>query len=107
MSDEYILNMRIAKNTSRYKRASKSVRVLRGQVARFKHINPDEVKIDTEVNEFIWSKGIRNSISKLKIEIVTDEEGSLTVKFPSKETVKEEQPPAEEKQENKEQISSK
>ena len=61
----------------RYRRAEKAVTVLRKFVQR--HMKPEEVIIDTTVNEAIWARGITNPPRKIRVRLSKDDEGIVTV----------------------------
>ena len=61
----------------RYRRAEKAVSVLRVFVQR--HMKPSEIVIDTEVNEHIWARGIRNPPRKIRVKLTKDDDGVVTV----------------------------
>lgn len=61
----------------RYRRAEKAITVLRKFVKR--HMKPEEVIIDTAVNEAIWKHGIKNPPRKIRVKLSKDSEGLVTV----------------------------
>ena len=61
----------------RYRRAEKAVTVLRKFVQR--HMKPEEVVIETAVNEAIWARGIKNPPRKIRVRLSKDDEGLVTV----------------------------
>jgi large subunit ribosomal protein L31e len=61
----------------RYRRAEKAVTVLRQFVKR--HMKPDEVVIDTSVNEEIWKQGIQKPPRKIRVRLTKDDTGLVTV----------------------------
>ena len=61
----------------RYRRAEKAVTVLRKFVQR--HMKPEEMVIDTAVNEAIWARGITNPPRKIRVRLSKDDEGIVTV----------------------------
>jgi large subunit ribosomal protein L31e len=61
----------------RYRRAEKAITVLRKFVQR--HMKPDEVIIDTSVNEEIWKRGIQNPPRKIRVKLSKDDTGLVTV----------------------------
>jgi len=61
----------------KYRRAELAVRELRRFTKR--HMKPEEVIIETEVNEFIWARGIKNPPRKIRVRMSRDDEGLVTV----------------------------
>jgi large subunit ribosomal protein L31e len=61
----------------RYRRAEKAVLVLRKFVKR--HMKPEQVVIDTSVNEEIWKNGITNPPRRIRVKLSKDDEGLVTV----------------------------
>ena len=81
VSEERILVVNLKKLAwvPRAKRAPRAVRLLRSTVHRA--TKAEEVKVSNEVNELIWSKGIEKPPRRVKVKLVKDEEGRVTV-FP-------------------------
>ena len=69
------------------RRSKRAVKILKNFAV--KHGESEQVKISEEINELIWDKGIRNPPRKIKVRIVKDKEGLVTVETP-KSTKKEE-----------------
>lgn len=61
----------------RYKRAEKAVTLLRAFVER--HMKPSSIRIDPEVNEAVWRRGIENPPRRIRVKLSKDEEGTVTV----------------------------
>jgi len=59
------------------KRAPKAVRILR--LFAKKHMHSDEVKLDPALNEIMWKRGIRTPPRKVKVKMVKDKDGVVTV----------------------------
>jgi len=64
-------------------RAKKVVKFLREFIAR--HMKNPNVKISTEVNEIIWSRGIRNPPRRIKVRVVKTKDEIIWV-LPYKES---------------------
>jgi large subunit ribosomal protein L31e len=69
----YVVPLRKVKEASRTQRAAKATRVLKEFVV--KHSKCENIKIDKELNEKLWERGIESSPSKIKIKVVKGEEG--------------------------------
>ena len=59
------------------RRSKRAVKLLREFAA--KHGKSEQVKISEEVSEKIWENGIRNPPRKIKIRLVKDKDGLVTV----------------------------
>lgn len=74
----YNINVRRkAVKVAKYKRAKKTVKLVRSYVA--KHMKSDDVKIDKELNEKIWERGAKNPLMKVKVKAVKDDDGKVKV----------------------------
>lgn len=62
---------------SRLKRANRSVRILREFVER--HMKPEGILIQPEVNEVIWSKGIQKPPRRIRIRATKNDENLVRV----------------------------
>ncbi len=62
---------------SRLKRANRSVRILREFVER--HMKPEELLIQPEVNELIWARGIQKPPRRLRIRATKNSENLVRV----------------------------
>jgi large subunit ribosomal protein L31e len=69
----YVVPLRKVKEAPRTQRAARATRVLKDFIV--KHSKCENVKIDKQLNEKLWEKGIESSPSKVKIRIVKAEEG--------------------------------
>lgn len=90
---EYTIPLRTAWKGARTNRAEKAIRVIR-QFAK-RHMKPSEIKIENEVNEAIWSKGIQKPPRKIRVLMKKDKDDIVTVSLPGL-------PPEEEKKQAKE-----
>ena len=44
-----------------------------------------EIRIDTQLNELMWERGIRNSPRKITVQMKRDEDGVVTLSLPKEE----------------------
>ena len=90
-ADERIYTVPLGKAWAvpRYRRAEKAITLLRKFVQR--HMKPEEVVIDTTVNEAIWARGIKKPPRKIRVRLSKDEEGTVTVTLAEAETEAEEE----------------
>ncbi len=81
VSEERILVVNLKKLVwvPRTQRAPRAVRLLRSTVQ--KATKAEKVEVSNEVNELIWSRGIEKPPHKVRVKLVKDEEGRVTV-FP-------------------------
>ncbi len=77
----YLLPFQKVWRMPRQARAPKAARMLREYVQR--HMKVEEVLLSDEVNQQIWAKGITNPPRKLRVRMVKDKEGKVTV-YPAK-----------------------
>lgn len=75
----YTVPLRNAFEAPRYRRAKVAVRIIREFASR--HMKGEEIKIDEEVNEAIWSRGIRKPPRRMRLEMEKDEDGVITVRL--------------------------
>ena len=76
----YVVPLGVVYEAPPYRRAKKAVGVIREFATR--HMKARQVSIDVEVNEVIWSRGIRHPPRRMTIELERDEDGDVTVKHP-------------------------
>ena len=65
------------RQTVRYKKTPKAIKLIKKFLARHMKIydrNLKKIKLDKYLNEFIWSRGIRNPPSKIRVKVVRDGE---------------------------------
>ncbi len=79
----YMLPFQKVWRMPRQARAPKAARMLREYVQQHMKVKVDEVLISNEVNEQIWAKGITNPPRRLRVRMVKDKEGMVTV-YPAK-----------------------
>ena len=83
----YTIPLRKVWISPRKKRAPKAARVVRQFVAKHMKIQteldedeePERIVIDNEVNEKLWSRGIEKPPRKIRVRVVKDTEGVVTV----------------------------
>jgi large subunit ribosomal protein L31e len=73
----YTVPLRKAWSSSKKRRTPRAIRVLKDYIQ--KHMKPEALLISTEVNEFLWSKGIEGSPRRIRIKAVRDAENVVTV----------------------------
>jgi large subunit ribosomal protein L31e len=67
----------------RYRRTSRAVNVLKEFAER--HMKSSEIKIDSELNERLWSRGITKPPRRITVKMTKDEDGLVTISLPKLE----------------------
>lgn len=73
----YTIPLSKAWSSPKKKRTPRAMRVLKDFIR--KHMKPEALLISTEVNEFLWSKGIEGSPRRIRIKAVRDTDNVVTV----------------------------
>ncbi len=97
----YTIDLGKAWLTPQYKRTDRVVNMIREFAS--KHMKSDEIKLDQDLNRQIWSRGKTNPPRKVRVKMVKDEDGAVTISLyedlpaPAEKPAEVEQPaPAEE-----------
>lgn len=69
--------------TARHKRTKRAVKVLREFAER--HMKSSEIKIDTNLNEKLWYRGITKPPRRITVKMEKDEDGVVTISLPKEE----------------------
>lgn len=69
--------------TARHKRTKRAVKVLREFAER--HMKSSEIKIDTDLNEKLWYRGITKPPRRITVKMEKDEDGVVTISLPKEE----------------------
>jgi len=75
----YVVPLGIAFEAPPYRRAKVAVRILRDFTKR--HMKATEVSIGEDVNEIIWTQGIRHPPRRIRVEMERDEDGVVSVRL--------------------------
>jgi large subunit ribosomal protein L31e len=73
----YAINLGKAWITPQHKRTDRVINMIR-EFAE-KHMKSSEVKLDQDLNRQIWSRGKTNPPRKVRVKMVKDEDGTVTV----------------------------
>jgi large subunit ribosomal protein L31e len=73
----YTINLGRAWLTPQHKRTDRVVNMIR-EFAQ-KHMKSDEVKLEQELNRQVWSRGKTNPPRNIRVKMVKDEDGVVTV----------------------------
>ncbi|MEP0825490.1 MAG: 60S ribosomal protein L31 [Nitrososphaera sp.] len=97
----YTINLGRAWLTPEHKRTDRAVNMIREFAT--KHMKSDEVKLEQDLNRQMWARGKTNPPRKVRVKMVKDEDGVVTVSLyedaPAASTASTEVPAAEEKPE--------
>lgn len=73
----YTINLGRAWITPEHKRTDRVINMIREFAT--KHMKSDEIKLEQDLNRQIWSKGKTNPPRKVRVKMVKDEDGVVTV----------------------------
>ncbi|HID73885.1 MAG TPA: 50S ribosomal protein L31e [Thermoplasmata archaeon] len=80
----YTIPLRDARTCPRWRRAPRSMKVIRSFVARHMKVDEESIWIDDSVNERVWLRGAQKPPSKIRVKVTkfTDEGGYVEVTLP-------------------------
>jgi len=92
-----------AYKTVRGKRASRAVKILKSFLARHMKTQEERVKLSSEVNSFLWQKGMQSPPRRIKVKARRDAKGEVSVSLVEEPKVEKpaEKPAEKPKQEEK------
>jgi large subunit ribosomal protein L31e len=90
----YTINLGRAWLTPQYKRTDRVINMIREFAT--KHMKSDEIKLEQDLNRQIWSRGKTNPPRKVRVKMVKDEDGVVTVSLYEDQPAATETPAAEE-----------
>lgn len=73
----YTIPLRDVYDLPRTKRAPRSIAVIKKFIARHMKAEPEDVWIDTAVNEMVWSRGMEKPPRKIRVKAVKFEDQSI------------------------------
>ncbi len=73
----YTINLGRAWITPQYRRTDRVVNMIREFAT--KHMKGDQIKLDQDLNRQLWSRGKTNPPRKVRVKMVKDEDGVVTV----------------------------
>ena len=73
----YTINLGRAWLTPEHKRTDRVINMIREFAT--KHMKSDEIKLEQDLNRQIWSRGKTNPPRKVRVKMVKDEDGVVTV----------------------------
>jgi large subunit ribosomal protein L31e len=75
----YVVPLRRAFEAPKYRRTKVAVRVIRDFAKR--HMKATKVKLDEDLNELLWSRGIGNPPRRITLLMDRDDEGLVSIKL--------------------------
>jgi large subunit ribosomal protein L31e len=72
--------------TARHRRTRRAVNILREFAEH--HMKSSEIKIDTELNETLWKRGITRPPRRITVKMEKDEDGVVTISLPKEDKKK-------------------
>ncbi|MHC1625124.1 MAG: 50S ribosomal protein L31e [Methermicoccaceae archaeon] len=79
----YTIPLRNAKRAPRWKRANRAIREVYAFLSRHTKTDPSMIKLDSTINEYIWSRGIQKPPSKIRVRAVRFEDGTVVTELVS------------------------
>ena len=73
----YTINLGKAWITPQYRRTDRVVNMIREFA--IKHMKSEDIKVDQDLNRQVWSRGKTNPPRKVRVKMVKDEDGVVTV----------------------------
>jgi large subunit ribosomal protein L31e len=71
----YIIPLRRAKDSPRNRRVSRAVKIVQEYLKR--HMKSDKIKLNEELNQKLWERGIKNVIPRVRVRAVKADDGSV------------------------------
>ena len=82
---EYVIPLRDKiRVVPRYKKTNKAIKTIKEFLAKHMQVRDrdlDKIKLDTYLNEQIWSRGIKNPQHKVKVKATKDDKGIVSVEL--------------------------
>jgi len=75
----YTIPFRDVKHAPRHKRTKRAIKILKHYIERHMKVNPIDIRIDPELNEELWKRGIEKPPRKIRVRAVKDTEGIVEV----------------------------
>jgi large subunit ribosomal protein L31e len=73
----YTINLGKARITAEHKRTDRVINMIREFAER--HMKSNEIKLDQDLNRQLWSRGKTNPPRKVRVKMVKEEDGAVTV----------------------------
>ncbi len=80
---EYVIPIRPKVRTvPRYKKSNKAIKTIKEFLAKHMKVEDrdlNKIKLDLEINEIVWKRGIKKPIHKIKVKAVKQDDGTVIV----------------------------
>ena len=73
----YTINLGRAWDTPQHRRTDRVINIIKEFAG--KHMKGDEIKLDQDLNRQIWKRGKTNPPRKVRVKMIKDDEGAVTV----------------------------
>ena len=73
----YTINLGKAWDTPQYRRSDRVINIIK-EFAE-KHMKSEEIKVDQDLNRQIWKRGKTNPPRKVRVKMIKDDDGVVTV----------------------------
>jgi large subunit ribosomal protein L31e len=73
----YTIPLRAAKLAPRWNRANRSMILIRKYLIRHMKASPEQIKIDSTVNELIWNRGAEKPPSSIRVRAAKFDDGEV------------------------------
>jgi large subunit ribosomal protein L31e len=100
----YTVQLSRAWVSPRYRRTVRAINILKEFAER--HMKSSEIRIESDLNETLWMRGITHPPRKIKVKMSKDEDGLVTISLPKLEEEVEVEPTKDESQKIEEKSSS-
>ncbi|MBU3902396.1 MAG: 50S ribosomal protein L31e [Candidatus Thermoplasmatota archaeon] len=97
--EERIYTIPLRTSAPKTKKASNAIKTIRKYIIR--HMKPDKVWMDTDLNERIWTRGIQKPPASVRVKAVKFEDGLVEVSLPGLEEKEKTEEKEEKKKESK------
>ncbi len=87
---EFTIPLGIAWGSPPKKRAPRATREIKKLISRYTKTSPENVKLSTKLNEYIWKDGIRLNVRKVRVKVLKEEE-TVKVGLPEEELAEKEE----------------
>ncbi|GGI84698.1 50S ribosomal protein L31e [Vulcanisaeta souniana JCM 11219] len=75
----YVINLRRTREASRTRRSPYAIKLIRSFVARHMKVEPENVKIDNSINEYVWSGSIEKPPRRVEVKVTKYSDGTVRV----------------------------
>jgi large subunit ribosomal protein L31e len=73
----YTIPLRDAKLAPKWKRTTRAMTLVKKYLVRHMRASPDQVKIDSSINELVWNRGAEKPPSSIRVRAAMFEDGEV------------------------------